>query len=172
MRVMGIVVLLAVIDQSTQAADLNAPLPDKPTLATEIHRGMSEARRCNFMNNNMFDPDGLVTCTSISESRNTQLNPNYKPYSLGLHFETWYWEDMHITLMKTVHDKYNRQIAEDSRKFASPNWEVVRSYQRDLGVTDDQLLQIAETPAAGIKSMKERFSYWDAQLKAIGRLPN
>jgi hypothetical protein len=154
------------------AVDLNAPLKQQPTLGSEIHRGMSAGQHCNFIDDNNFNANGLDACISKAESKNSENNPNYKPFALGLRFEAWFWEDIHVTMTTKLHDKYTRLLANESKKFAPLDWEIVRSYQRDLGVTDDQLLQIAEIPTAGIKETKDRFAYWDAQLKLIGRLPH
>lgn len=143
------------------AADLNTPLNDKPTLGSEIHRGLWAANACYFIHDNEFHPDSFDGCIISRDSANTQSVPSYKPFSLGLHFQAWFWYDTGITIAaKTPGNRFNSDISKRSGVYAPLDFEIFRKLQRDLGVSDAQLIQIAGIPSAGVKETYQRIGYW------------
>ncbi len=72
--------------------NLNAPVVDKPTVGSELKRGMDVANECSSQ---LFvDPLKLSSCAFDAQERNAQKHSNHQFYDVGLFFQTWLNEDI------------------------------------------------------------------------------
>ena len=162
MKLHGIAVgvcLLAFGDVSF-AADLNAPVSTTPTLGSEIHRGGAAAADCAFNVNFEINALKFRQCLQGADSKNDQQRGETKPFSLGLYFEAWLLkyslfngERRHpgrISAANLVIDK--REVASD--------FDIFRGLQRDLNISDAQLLSVSEVSDIGRKTLPTVIEHW------------
>ncbi len=154
--------LLALIWPSAfLAADLNAPIQNTPTLGSEIHRGIGAATDCYFLHDNNFDPLSYTGCVTRADSKNTQAQAAYRPFSLGLHFQAWLWEDIEIQMYHgDPHKVFAKRLAEQAGQYAPLEFAIFRRIQMELGVSDGQLMAVTDLTAAGKNETLARIAYW------------
>ena len=131
---------LLILTGTANAADLDAPLNDRPTLGSEIERGWRAATDCNLKN--IANALEYVDCIDGTASKAQQEHSNANPFLLGL----YYGEAAHFGTDPKV-DSENAssnsfaasEVATDRARLA-PAYEVFRHYQKQLDVKDDQLV--------------------------------
>jgi len=138
------------------AADLNAPLVDKPTLGSEISRGFHAAYQCGDS-----DPLTSSTCIFDTSAAEQQRRTNYQPFQLGLffgalvHFDSQHQTDLSLTDNYVAQDREPLVACEAHSMFV-----VYRSLQAKLGVTDAQVLLVTElTGKVSVESMQHWATY-------------
>jgi hypothetical protein len=125
------------------AADLNAPLVDRPTLGSEIKRGWDAATDCNLHNLEAL-ADGQ--CISEASSTAQQQHSSYKPFELGLYFGEWQAEDLAAMSAQSLSNNViAQQDAPEHTWEAQGAYVVFRRLQAELGITDAQLMAATTT---------------------------
>jgi hypothetical protein len=128
---------------TSSAADLNAPLVDRPTLGSEIKRGWDAASDC-YLHNLEALADGQ--CISDASSAAQQQRSNYKPFELGLYFGEWQAEDLAaISAQSLSNNVIAQQEAPEHAREAGAAYTVFRHLQAELGITDAQLMAATTT---------------------------
>ena len=154
-------IVLGISFLAANAAELNAPITNKPTLGSEIYRGSAAGNDCYFVGDNNFSPTKYAECISKAESTNIQSQPTYKPFSLGLHFRAWLWEDIEITMAdEPPPSRFKRRLAAEASSYAPLDFEIFRKIQSELGITDKQLFGIIQLTSEGQLDTSKRFAYW------------
>ena len=125
------------LPQMAAAADLNAPLDEKPTLGSEIKRGWNAAFDCSLAH--IVDVQGMNDCTSAAGSKAHQERPNPDPFLLGLYLGS----TLHFAAQAERPDPVGGPIPGVSdqatnKRNAEEDFAVYASEQKKLGVTDEQ----------------------------------
>lgn len=87
------VILLALVAQTRAlAADLNSPIMNRPTIASEIRRGSEAALDCIIPS--VGDPLASAKCISTAAIKNSQKMATGSEYfTLGINYGGWLWAD-------------------------------------------------------------------------------
>jgi phosphoenolpyruvate carboxylase len=80
------VILLVLAPTVASTASLDAPIDQKPTIRSEIHRGAMRAFDCHLAN--LRDNLQALFCTNDAISAETQKNTITDAFQLGLHLES------------------------------------------------------------------------------------
>lgn len=122
---------------ATASTNFGTKVPLSPTLQWEIRQGYAVANFCHSKSNgttsNAFDQ-----CLGMSIRGQTN-NPHTHYFMLGLEFGCWRLSDI------------------SEGKYAALYYFELRSYQKKLGVSDDQLLKATKTHETAARA---RLAYW------------
>jgi len=140
------------------AADINAPLNDTPTIASEIRRGDTAAFHCHL--DNLIEQLAFSDCISAAAKGDEQRHPNYAPFELGLYLKTFMLDPARIEEGRKVGTINNDDIAFITNDIAISYFEF-RLNQKKLGLTDEQIVAAlaAGDPASWLSL--EQFREWE-----------
>lgn len=156
-------ILVVAVNTHALAADLDAPLEQKPTLGSEIRRGVAAARQCYLKDDNTIQPINFADCIVHLDDSSDQASPSFKAFSLGVHYGAWHWETIEADVARSnPSDELQKSVAEVAAQFAPGDFTIWRVYQRELGVTDLQILTLADVPIAVRKETLAEFKEWDS----------
>jgi hypothetical protein len=150
--------LLCVLATSdATAADLNAPVINQPTIGSEIARGLDAANTCSAET----DPLYLSKCAYDVSSANRQRESNSKPFELGLFFGTWHYQTILVDVANDLPDNGVAQAkVPNAQAEAHDMFVLFRKIQRDLHITDAQLVAACPFTPEGRVMMQTKISEW------------
>ncbi|HEY4115418.1 MAG TPA: hypothetical protein VGM17_15285 [Rhizomicrobium sp.] len=130
--------LAAMSAQPAIAADLNALLNDQPTIGSEVSRGAAASFQCEL--NHEADSVAFGKCVSDAANADEQRHPDYAAFELGL-----YWQECVLRSIILGGDKQGHMLLDDvelrhSKTVLVLSYQQFRRYQRQLGLTDEQLV--------------------------------
>jgi hypothetical protein len=158
MKLLFAVACVAVIaSNATWAADLNAPVINQPTIGSEIARGTSAAGTCIGES----DPIYSTKCVFDASSANRQRQSNFKPFELGLFLNTW---DIISGLADIAKAFPNDEVVQTKFRGAQSEALVMfvlfRKIQKDLHITDAQLVAACPFTPEGREMVRKKISNW------------
>lgn len=144
MRTRGVfaIAFLALSAVQSAAADLNAPLVDKPTIKSEMLRGVNTSLYCA---KNLVDRNVMNDCLAAAESRARREQTDPSPFLLGLYVRS-------LLLYLEMEDW--REV--------SRSYPVFASLQKEVGVTDRQIVAVLFDTEAGRASAVATLKRWAA----------
>jgi hypothetical protein len=154
------------------AADLNAPIEQTPTLASEIRRG-DKAASAHFLEGyNKIEPYKFASCVIDHDKANGLERPDGRAFSLGLNFGAWRWATIEMDIAhKSPKDKLSRSIATVAGKFSPQNFVIWREYQKMLDVSDADILNFMDVPDAVRNETLLEFKTWDKRTADASQSP-
>jgi hypothetical protein len=144
------------------AADLNAPISTTPTLGSEIRRGNEAALDCAGSLSTTENPADFTRCINETQSKNDQKPGETRPFTLGLFFYAWVLERAFLMGEPEGHIAPNlppRNLAY-IKSDENLNFRIFRGEQKELGLTDAQLLSAAEISEVGRKFLPFVMEHW------------
>jgi hypothetical protein len=142
------------------AADLNAPVNNTPTIGSEIARGIDAANNCPMMRPRKVVDDDTYSCIAGIANTNRQRMTAFEPFLLGLYFRSWLVMDVAAYPSKAPDDAIGERLETSARRDASEFYAAFRGYQKQLGVTDEQLIQATKSAGGSTASNQARLDFW------------
>ncbi|HWD27567.1 MAG TPA: hypothetical protein VG387_10410 [Rhizomicrobium sp.] len=123
------------------AANLDRPLNDKPTVRTEIVRGINTAFNCG----SEFVSDVIQQqhCMIKAVQRDQETHPDYEPFQLGVFFGGCLQFDAEVNAAKSL-EKTNRAAARNLpifRKARKAMFDALKSVQNELRISDTEMVE-------------------------------
>jgi hypothetical protein len=128
------------INYPASAVDLNKPINNTPTVATEIKRGSDAAWQCDSVMTNALD---YARCIFKVEELNRQKVVDYQPFDLGLFFAAWLNLDITAGSVKKVMGEDSTRF-QDAYREADSMFTLFSSVQAEMKVSDKQLINITK----------------------------
>lgn len=129
--------LLALTTSAVAQTDLNAPVDEKPTIASEVKRGIGAAMDCRGTGD-------FNKCVLDAASANTQKQPNTNSFELGLFYEACQESELHADVdkrMASENSAASSSVPSDMEDITS-NFELMLAKQRLVKVSDQQLVAL------------------------------
>jgi hypothetical protein len=151
-----IILIFCVVAYGARAVDLNAPVVNTPTVGSEIKRGFNAAMGCNIL---LSGPEFGLCIADIGEKVEQQTT-NSDPFTVGLYFHAWEMMDIAGYPDKPLTFDLAKARYADAQQEAAGLFKVWTHYEKQLGVTDDQIIS-----AIGIKGdkLKDRIAFWTSR---------
>jgi hypothetical protein len=149
-------VLLMLSAAAASAADLSPATDTKPTVETEIKRGMDAETACGGAR----IPADYAHCIFSTEYQNRQRLLDYNPFDIGLFFKAWVVMDARGNPGTAADNDEAKELAAAALHQAGSMYTVYRAYQRKVDVTDDFVIAVAGMSQSVIES---RITFWDSQ---------
>lgn len=145
------------------AADMNAPLNDKPTVGSEVSRGQDAAFHCGL--DFLSDTPAVAGCVFRAVAQNKQLHANTLPFEVGVFYGAWC--EMRNSVKTDIELASTNSVAAahlpDAEQEELSMYTVMRHDQAQAGITDDQLLSIfTEMKPAARQDELARMKQWEA----------
>ena len=152
--VLGGLLMLAV--GAASAAHLSPASDTRPTVETEIKRGMDAESACG----SALVPADYAHCIFSVENQNRQRLLDYNPFDIGLFFRAWAVLDARGNPVSPADDDKAKQLSAAALHQAGSMYTVYRAYQRKVGVTDDFVIAVSGMSQSLVES---RIAFWDSQ---------
>lgn len=135
------------------AADINAPLNETPTIASEIRRGEMAAVKCN--GDNLLDPLAFSKCTSAAAMADEQRHRNSAPFQLGL-----YWQESVLNTIQVEGGGYGADVNE-LKTFIATSYQGFRFFQKQLDLTDEQIVTAVAANDPAYQPLLDQLHSWE-----------
>lgn len=162
MRFWWIAVALLACGAASAQVNLNAPISEKPTVASELRRGIDAAFDCTLKH---MDQSEAMDCVLDAQHINQQQHAGHDAFDVGLYFEAW----RHFDIVWTVDTRnadtnsFAASQVDSTKAYAASTFTLFRNYRKALGVTVEQILSQTELNDGGKAAVRARFAYWDSQ---------
>lgn len=144
-----------------QAADLNSSIDTHPTVGSEIKRGDDAAFECGL--HNIADPLSTSICVSNAVSEDKQRQPNSIPFVVGAFWGECKQQALSVDSSSQLAATNSLAAAElpAAKRALAQAYEVFRHYQKQLDVTDEQLVDALKVDSTeGRQALLRQLRAW------------
>lgn len=132
------------------AGGLDAPIqPSRPTVRTEIYRGVSAQGDCGL------DALRQLDCLFAIQGANVQRNTSTDAFNAGLFFGAWLSSVIDAEALRSATGK--QEVTDAGRLYRS-----MKRYQAKLGLSDAELCEASRVKCANVMPM---MLDWDQHVK-------